>query len=115
VHAAVTVGFLTTWRDFLLATSHTHTWMIYLPGLARELDFAEILGLRAPLPSLALATTGDPLFTRAETERAGGMLGEVYRKVGAPDAFRLSWHPGPHRFDRAMQDEAFAWIGAQLA
>ena len=114
VRAAVTVGFLTTWRDFLLATSHTHTWMIYLPGLARELDFPEILGLRAPLASLALATTEDPLFTRSEAERAGRMLAEVYRRAGAADAFRLSWHPGPHQFDRAMQTEAFDWIGGRL-
>jgi len=114
VRTAVTVGFLTTWRDFLLDTSHTHTWMIYLPGLARELDFPEILGLRAPLPSLALATTGDPLFTRAETERAGRMLAEVYRKAGSTDAFRLSWHPGPHQFDRAMQAEAFGWLDRWL-
>ena len=114
VRAAVTVGFLTTWRDFLLDTSHTHTWMIYLPGLARELDFPEILGLRAPLASLALATTGDPLFTRAETERAGRMLTEVYREAGSPEAFRLSWHPGPHQFNRSMQAEAFDWIGARI-
>jgi dienelactone hydrolase len=115
VHAAVTVGFLTTWRDFLLDKSHTHTWMIYVPGLPRDLDFPEILGLRAPLPSLALATTEDPLFTRAETERAGRILAEVYRRAGSPDAFRLAWHPGPHQFDRAMQAEAFDWIGAWIA
>jgi dienelactone hydrolase len=115
IRAAVTVGFLTTWRDFLLATSHTHTWMIYVPGLPRDLDFPEILGLRAPLASLALATTEDPLFTRSETERAGRMLAEVYRRAGAPQAFRLSWHPGPHQFDRAMQAEAFDWIGTWLA
>jgi dienelactone hydrolase len=114
VRVAVTVGFLTTWRDFLLDKSHTHTWMIYLPGLARDLDFPEILGLRAPLPSLALATVDDPLFTRAETERAGRILAEVYRKAGAADAFRLSWHPGPHQFNRAMQAEAFDWIGNRL-
>lgn len=114
VRAAVTVGFLTTWRDFLLATSHTHTWMIYVPGLPRDLDFPEILGLRAPLPALALATTEDPLFTRSETERAGRMLEEVYRKAGAVDAFRLSWHPGPHLFDRPMQAEAFDWIASRL-
>lgn len=112
IRAAVTVGFLTTWRDFLLHKSHTHTWMIYVPGLPPDLDFPEILGLRAPRASLALAATDDPLFTRAETERAGRMLAEVYRNAGAPEAFRLSWHPGPHRFDRAMQAEAFDWIDA---
>ena len=42
------------------------------------------------------------------------MLAEVYRKAGAADAFRLSWHPGPHQFDRTMQAEAFDWIGAWI-
>lgn len=114
VRAAVTAGFLTTWRDFARDTSHTHTWMIYVPGLPRDLDFPEILGLRAPLPALALSTTEDPLFTRAEVERAAAELGAVYAAAGAPEAFRLSWHPGPHQFDRAMQAEAFAWLDRQL-
>jgi hypothetical protein len=42
------------------------------------------------------------------------MLAEIYRKAGAPEAFRLSWHPGPHRFDLTMQAEAFDWIGARI-
>ncbi len=114
VRVAVTVGFLTTWRDFARDTSHTHTWMIYVPGLPRDLDFPEVIGLRAPLATLALATTEDPLFTRRETERSGAMLAEVYRAAGSPEAFRLAWHPGGHQFDRAMQEEAFDWIGRWL-
>jgi hypothetical protein len=114
IRAAVTVGFLTTWRDFARDTSHTHTWMIYVPGLPRDLDFPEILGLRAPLATLALATSEDPLFTRAETERSGAMLAEVYRAAGSPEAFRLSWHPGGHQFGRQMQEEAFDWFARWL-
>jgi dienelactone hydrolase len=110
IRCAVTVGMMTTWRDFLLQVSHTHTWMIYVPGLPPLLDFAEIIGLRAPLPTLVLSTTEDELFTRSETERAAGMLAAVYRKAGAPGAFRFSMYPGPHKFDPAMQAEAFNWI-----
>jgi dienelactone hydrolase len=110
IRCAVSVGMMTTWRDYLLDTSHTHTWMIYVPGLPGSLDFAEILGLRAPLPALVLSTTEDELFTRSETERAAGMLREVYRKAGTPDAFRFSWHPGLHKFDLPMQEEAFGWL-----
>jgi hypothetical protein len=105
---------MTTWRDFLLATSYTHTWMIYVPGLPALLDFPEIIGLRAPLPTMVMSTTEDPLFTRAETGRAGRMLQEVYRKAGAPERLRLSVHPGTHKLDRSMQAEAFAWIEAQM-
>jgi dienelactone hydrolase len=114
IRCAVSVGMMTTWRDFLLHTSHTHTWMIYVPGLPGLFDFSEILGLRAPLPTLVLSKAEDPLFTRTETERAAGMLEEVYRKAGAPEAFRFSMHPGPHRFDLPMQDEAFGWLETWL-
>ena len=110
IRCAVCVGFMTTWRDFVTDVSHTHTWMVYVPHLPRFLDYPEILGMRAPLPSLVLATTEDPLFTPAEVHRSRDMLREVYRKAGAPDALGFSWHPGPHKFDLPMQQEAFDWF-----
>ena len=38
---------MTTWRDFAVHRCFTHTWMTYVPGLPRDLDFPEILALRA--------------------------------------------------------------------
>ena len=114
IRCAVCAGFMSTWRDFLLSTSYTHTWMIYAPGLAGLMDFPEILGMRVPLPTLVLATTEDPLFSFPETERACRILQETYRKAGAPERFRLSASPGPHTFDLPMQAEAFAWMGRWL-
>lgn len=115
IRCAVCAGMMTTWRDYLLSTSYTHTWMIYVPGLPPLLDFPEILGLRAPLPSLVLATTDDPLFTFAETERASGMLTEIYRKARAEDRFRFRVHHGPHKLDLPMQAEAFDWLEKWLS
>jgi dienelactone hydrolase len=115
IRCAVCAGFMTTWRDFLLNTSYTHTWMVYVPGLPGLLDFPEVLGLRAPRATLVLATTRDPLYTLSETERAGRILEEVYQKAGAPDSFRISLYPGPHRFDLPMQAEAFSWMEKWLA
>jgi dienelactone hydrolase len=115
IRCAFTAGFMTTWSDFCRNVSYTHTWMVYAPGLPGLLDFPEILGLRAPLPALVLATTEDPLFTRSETERAGRILAEVYAKAGAPDAFQIFFSMGPHKFDLPMQGEAFAWLEKWLA
>jgi hypothetical protein len=42
------------------------------------------------------------------------MLAEVYARAGAPDRYRGTFYPGPHKFDRPMQDEAFAWFDEQL-
>ncbi len=48
IRCAVCVGMMTTWRDYLLYKSYTHTWMVYVPRLPRDLDYPEILGLRVP-------------------------------------------------------------------
>ena len=115
IRCAFTAGFMTTWSDFCRNVSYTHTWMVYAPGLPGLLDFPEILGLRAPLPSLVIATTEDPLFTLSETERAGRILAEVYAKAGAADAFQISIFAGPHTFDLTMQEKTFAWMKRWLA
>ena len=115
VRCAVCAGFMSTWRDFLLHVSYTHTWMIYVPNLANLMDFPEILAMRAPLATLVLATTEDPLYTRAEMERAGAILEQAYRKAGAPEALKVLFHTGPHKFDRPMQAQAFEWMEKWLA
>lgn len=114
IRAACCVGMMTTWRDFLLNKCHTHTWMIYIPGLPPDLDYPEIFGLRAPLPSLVLSNTEDGLFTLPEMERADRILAEVYAKAGAADRYRTAFFPGGHKFDRPMQAEAFAFFDRWL-
>lgn len=115
IHCAVSVGLMTTWRDYCLHKSMNHTWMIYIPGVPPLLDFPEILGLRVPLPTLVLNNEQDELFTLPEMRRADAMLGEVYALAGAPEAYRGSFYPGPHKFDAAMQDEAFDWFDRWLS
>jgi len=114
IQCAVCVGMMSTWRDYLLNKSHTHTWMVYVPLLAHDLDYPEILGLRVPKPTLVLNDIQDQLFTLPEMERANTILREVYTKAGAADHYRCSFYPGPHKFDLAMQAEAFAWLDRWL-
>ena len=114
VRCAACVGMMTTWRDYLLNKCHTHTWMIYVPLLAPDLDYPEILGLRVPLPTMVLNNLGDSLFTVSEMRRADAILREVYDKAGAGDQYHCSFYPGPHKFDLEMQAEAFAWFDRSL-
>ncbi len=110
IRCACCVGMMTTWRDYLLYKCHTHTWMIYIPGLPADLDYPEILGLRVPLATLVQNDEGDQLFTPGEMRRADQILTEVFTKAGAADRYRCTFYPGPHKFDRLMQAEAFAWF-----
>lgn len=114
IKCAVCVGFMSTWNDFLLYKSYTHTWMTYTPLIANDLDFPEILGMRIPLPTLVLNDEEDQLYTLPEMKNADQILSQVYEKAGAADRYRASFYPGPHKFDGAMQEEAFTWFDQWL-
>jgi len=114
IRCSCCVGMMTTWRDYLLNKCYTHTWMCYVPGLPRDLDYPEVLGLGAPNPVLVLNNRQDALFTMPEMERADRILTEVYKKAGASDRYRTTFYDGPHKFDREMQKEAFAWFDRWL-
>lgn len=114
IKCAVCVGFMTTWKDFLLHKSFTHTWMTYVPLLPNELDFPEILGLRAPLPTMVLNDNEDELYTLPEMKRADEILQQVYKKAGAQNRYQCAYYPGPHKFDKQMQGDAFDWFDRWL-
>lgn len=114
IKCAVCVGFMSTWKDFLLNKSYTHTWMTYVPIVPNELDFPEILGLRVPLPTMVLNDSDDFLYTLPEMKKADSILAEVFKKANASDRYKCSYYPGPHKFDAQMQDEAFAWFDKWL-
>lgn len=114
IKCSVTVGFMSTWKDFLLNKSYTHTWMTYVPLLPRELDFPEILGLRVPGATLVLNDEDDNLYTLNGMKEADKVLKAVFEKAGAQDRYKCSYYPGPHKFDQKMQTEAFDWFDRWL-
>lgn len=114
IKAAVCVGFMTTWKDFVLHKSPSHTWMTYVPLLPNELDFPEILGLRAPLPTFVQNDINDALFTLEEMKAADGILAEIFKKANASNNYKCSYYPGPHKFDITMQEDAFTWFDKWL-
>ena len=115
IRCACTVGMMTTWRDPVLDKSNRWSWMVFIPGLPREMDYSEIFGLNVPNPILVLNNNEDGLFTLPEMQRADRILAEVYRKAGAEDRFQGSFYPGPHKFDLPMQAEAFDFFDRCLS
>jgi len=114
IQAAVCVGMMTTWRDYALYKPAHHTWMVWTPGIAKYLDYPEILGLRLPKPTLVMSDNDDDLFTLSEMHRADDMLREIYDKAGASDRYVGKFYPGPHKFDAEMQTQAWAWLDKWL-
>ncbi len=114
IKCAVAVGFMTTWKDFILNKSYTHTWMTYVPLLPGYLDFPEILALRVPLPTMVLNNDEDHLYTLSEMKQADKILRDVYRKAGASGRYQCNFYPGEHKFDKKMQQDAFKWFDRWL-
>lgn len=114
VKCAISVGFMTTWRDFLLNKSQTHTWMTYTPLLPKYLDFPEILGLRVPLATMVMSDNEDSLYTLPEMKRADEILAAVFEKAGAAEKYSGRFYPGGHKFDAEMQEDAFEWFDRWL-
>jgi hypothetical protein len=114
IKCAISVGFMSTWSDFLLYKSYTHTWMLYAPLLPKYLEFPEILGLRVPLPTMVMNNSEDQLFTLSEMEKADAILKGLYGKVNASDKYVGKFYSGPHKFDAKMQSDAFDWFDRWL-
>ena len=114
IQCCVSVGFMSTWRDYLLWTCFTHTWMLYIPLLPRELDYPEVLGLRVPKPTMVLNSTEDSLFVLDEVRHSERILREVFAKAGAEDNLVFTHYPGPHKFDLPMQADAFEFFDRHL-
>lgn len=114
IQCAICVGFMSTWRDFLINKSYTHTWMTYAPLLPRYLEFPEILGQRVPLPTMVQNCDEDDLYTVPEMQRADQILQEVYSKSGMSDRYSGKFYEGGHKFDAAMQRDAFEWFDRWL-
>jgi len=114
IKCAISVGFMTTWQDFILNKSQTHTWMTYAPLLPKYLDFPEILGLRVPLPTMVMSDNEDELYTLPEMKKADKILTEVFRKAEAEDRYSGKFYPGGHKFDKEMQEDAFNWFDKWL-
>jgi dienelactone hydrolase len=110
IKVAVAVGFTTTWRDFLLNKSFTHTWMTFVPLLPKDLDFPEILALRAPAPTMVLNSREDGLYTLPEMQRADAMIADTFKRANAADRYKSIYYDGGHKFDRKMQADAFDWF-----
>lgn len=114
IKCCVCVGFMSTWDDFALNKSFTHTWMTYTPLLPRYLEFPEILGLRVPLPTMVQCNNQDELYTLPEMKKADQILQDVFKKAGAGDRYAGRYYEGDHKFDKGMQEDAFDWFDQWL-
>lgn len=114
IGAAVVVGMMSTYEGLLDHNVAQHTWMFFPAHWARHHDWPDLAAARAPTPLLVQYDTGDHLFTLAGMTAAHRALSAGYARTGHPTAYQGRFYDGPHRFDRAMQEDAYAWLDQHL-
>jgi dienelactone hydrolase len=112
--AAVIVGMMSTYRHLLDHHVEQHTWMFFPPGLSSFADWPDLAACRAPSPLLVQYDRDDQLFSLSGMEAADRQIHDHYSRAGYPEAYEGRFYPGPHKFDRAMQRDAFSWLKAKL-
>ena len=87
-----------------------HGIYYYVPSLLKHFTTAQINGLISPRPHLGLAGKYDPLTPLDGLEKIDRELKEVYRRDGAPEAWKLSMYDIAHYETAAMRSEIIEFL-----
>jgi dienelactone hydrolase len=113
VSASVVVCMMSTFAALYPAYLDAHSWLLATPGIGRDREWPELAAARGLHHQLVLYAMDDELFPRQGMEDADALLRRRFE--GARGTYRGVMLPGPHRFDRAMQDLAAAFLTDTLA
>ncbi len=114
IRCAVSVGWMSTLRPMIQAHVDKHSFVHFLPGMARYLDLPDLIGCMTPKPLMVQYCTDDPLYPLDGMKESAAKLAGIYKKAGAPDRLRTPFYQLRHIFSIEMQEEAFAWFDRWL-
>jgi dienelactone hydrolase len=113
ISASVVVCMMSTFAAMFPAYLDAHSWLLATPGIGRDKEWPEYAVARGLHHQLVLYAEDDELFPRQGMHDADALLRRRFE--GARGTYRGVMLPGPHRFDRAMQDLAAAFLAGTLA
>jgi dienelactone hydrolase len=115
IKAAVDVGWMTSYASNIRRhVINTVGFTFHITGLYRYLDLPDLAALVAPRSIFVINGSKDTLFPADGVEKAYRKIEACFRKAGAAEHQRCRLYDAPHQFNRAMQAEAWEWLGARL-
>ncbi len=113
ITASVVVCMMSTFAAMYPAYLDAHSWLLATPGIGRDKEWPEYAVARGLHQQLVLYAEDDELFPRQGMRDADTLLRSRFES--ARGNYRGVMLPGPHRFDRAMQDLAAEFLTDTLA
>lgn len=114
IRCAVSVGWMSTLRPMIKAHVNTHSFMHFLPGLARFLDLPDVIGAMAPKPLMVQQCERDALYPAEGMKESVKKIEAIYKRAGAEASFAGRFYDQPHLFSVKMQEDAFDWLDRWL-
>jgi dienelactone hydrolase len=111
VGACVVACMMATFASLVPLWLDDHSWLLHAPGLWTFSEWPDLARL-ARARFLVQYRTQDPLFPIEGMESAHRRL---LAQLDEPGHYRGSFSAGGHDFDVAMQEEAFAFLAADLS
>lgn len=88
--------FFCTFRDSIMSIYHCAD--NYVPGLFKEAEMSDVMGLFAPKPLVLVSGREDTIFPIKGTRKAFRALKKIYESAGAADRCHLVVGPEGHRY-----------------
>jgi len=114
IKAAIVVGWMCGYGDMLKSHLTSIGPMKIVPGLYDLMDLPDVVSMTCPGALMTISGTKDGLFPIDGVRAAFGKIGQVYAKAGVPERYEGVFYEGPHEFNAAMQEKAFAWLDRWL-
>ena len=114
IKAAVTVGWMSNWRDLLPDHVRSHSWAQFVPGLASSFELSDVVSIGMPAALFVQQCARDELFSSEAMHRASDQLTKIYTKAGLSARFQSRFYDVTHQFNAEMQLDAFNWLDQWL-
>lgn len=114
VKAGVAICWMNTTEYLMTLTNNQNkggsAYSMIIPGVRNYLDYPHVASLACPKPMLFMNGTKDKLFPVQGVKDAYAEMHRVWQSQGADELLQTRLVESPHYFDRAMQQEAIAFL-----
>ena len=114
IKAAVSVGWMCDWKYLHEKHIGSHSWSQYVPGLAEFLELSDVASIGLPGAFMVQECSQDELFPLEGMTATCDRLTQIFAKAHVREKFEARFYDNGHQFNKAMQADAFAWLGRWL-
>jgi len=113
IYAAAPESYITSFKRLLESTGPQDAEQNFYHGIVNGIDHADLLEVRAPKPTLLIATTRDFFSIQGARETAAEVK-NAYRLLGKPDNFFMVEDDAPHQSTLKNREAMYAFFQKHL-